>query len=279
MKLQRTIRQLLMSGVILGLPSIVSAQDNAGFFQQNCGACHSIGGGRLVGPDLQNVFQRKDRKWLLAFMENPQAALDSGGTYGKKLLEESNGMVMPPVAGLDRAKAEALLDWIDAQSKSTGGTQPGTPEPALTKDDAVFGKEIVLGGRTLAKGGAPCISCHAFRGLAGPGGGSLGPELTGEFMRLGGARAVAAWLSAPATPTMQAIYKTRPLRPDEIHALAAYLQSVSESKEEGTTGERAVFVLFGLGGCVIALALMDAFWKKRFTAVRRPLVAGKRGQA
>ena len=272
------LKWLSLLGILVALPASSPAQDTAGFFQQNCGACHSIGGGRLVGPDLQNVLQRKDRKWLLAFLDNPQAALDSGGAYGKKLLDESNGMVMPPVAGLDRAKAEALLDWIDAQSKPAGTQAPAVAIPAavesaFTPADVAFGKEIVLGSRTLAKGGSPCISCHAFRGLPWLGGGSLGPDLTHEYTRLGGRKAVTGWLTAPATPTMQSVYKARALQPDEIHALAAYLESVSETKDATATNGGRIFFLLGLGGCLVALVTMNFFWNKRFSAVRRPLVA------
>jgi cytochrome c2 len=32
-----------------------------GFFRQNCTSCHTIGGGRLTGPDLKNVTRQKDR--------------------------------------------------------------------------------------------------------------------------------------------------------------------------------------------------------------------------
>jgi mono/diheme cytochrome c family protein len=278
------VSRLLLSGIFLlsAIPRISPAQDTAAFFQQNCTACHTIGGGPLIGPDLQNVLQRKDRKWLLDFLENPQKTLDSGDAYAKKLLEASNGMVMPPVSGVDRAKAGALLDWIDAQSKSgqtpPGGPAPVTAEPAFTTADAASGREIALGSRALANGGSPCISCHAFRDLPGLGGGSLGPDLTHEYTRLGGGRAVTAWLTAPATPTMQSVYKTRALNADEIHALAAYLESLSHPKEGSAPGQWPLFFVLGLGGCLLALVAMDAFWKKRFNAVRRPLVAGKKSR-
>jgi mono/diheme cytochrome c family protein len=276
------MKRLMLLGVLVAIPSVLPAEDPAGFFQQNCGACHSIGGGRLVGPDLQGVLQRKDRKWLLAFLDNPQAALDSDA-YGKKILEESNGMVMPPVAGLDHAKAEALLDWIDAQSKPAGTQAPAAAAPAaaeavFTPADIALGKEIVLGSRPLANGGSPCISCHTFRGLPWLGGGSLGPDLTQEYTRLGGRKGVTGWLTAPPTPTMQSVYKARPLNPDEIRSLAAYLESVSNTKEESASNGGQIFFLLGLGGCLIALVVMNIFWSKRFSAVRRPLVAGRKGQ-
>src|SRR5262249_2147663 len=37
------------------------AQEAADFFRQNCVSCHTVGGGRLTGPDLKNVTQRKER--------------------------------------------------------------------------------------------------------------------------------------------------------------------------------------------------------------------------
>lgn len=50
--------------VLLLLPAIAAAQDAADFFRQNCVSCHTIGGGRLTGPDLKDVLTRKDRAWL-----------------------------------------------------------------------------------------------------------------------------------------------------------------------------------------------------------------------
>ena len=34
------------------------AQQASDFFQQNCTSCHTIGGGRLTGPDLKDVPRR-----------------------------------------------------------------------------------------------------------------------------------------------------------------------------------------------------------------------------
>jgi hypothetical protein len=82
------VRCLTLCGILLLLmiPQTVLAQDTATYFQDNCGSCHSIGGGSLVGPDLQNLLQRKDREWLLKFLDNPQAVVDSGDPYAKKML-------------------------------------------------------------------------------------------------------------------------------------------------------------------------------------------------
>ena len=66
-----------LSAVLL-FPAIGWTQDSPDFFRQNCMNCHTIGGGRLTGPDLKDVSQRKDREWLIGFMMNPKAYIDSG---------------------------------------------------------------------------------------------------------------------------------------------------------------------------------------------------------
>jgi mono/diheme cytochrome c family protein len=56
---------LLMLFIISGAIS----QDVQKFYKQNCSSCHTIGGGRLTGPDLKNVHQRKDDDWIKGFSE------------------------------------------------------------------------------------------------------------------------------------------------------------------------------------------------------------------
>ena len=40
----------------------LSAQNNGGIsFSQKCAACHTVGGGKLIGPDLANVHKIRAR--------------------------------------------------------------------------------------------------------------------------------------------------------------------------------------------------------------------------
>jgi mono/diheme cytochrome c family protein len=77
---------------MLLVPSIGRSQDPAAFYKKNCAACHSIGGGRLLGPDLRGVGDRKDRRWLEDFIVNPKATLDAGDPYGRQLAADAKGM-------------------------------------------------------------------------------------------------------------------------------------------------------------------------------------------
>lgn len=79
---------------------------------QVCAACHHIGKGKLIGPDLYGVTERHDRDWLIRFIRNSQEVIESGDPYAVKLFEEYNKIPMPPVDYTD-AQINILLDYIE----------------------------------------------------------------------------------------------------------------------------------------------------------------------
>lgn len=259
------------------LPAAAQGQDTAAFFRQSCMSCHTIGGGRLVGPDLKNVSRRKDRAWLISFIHNPKPFLDSGDPYALQLKQEAGGAIMPPIAGMTRQRAEELLALVEAESKLPKSQFTGlqiTDEP-FTPADVARGKALFSGQLKLAKGGASCLACHTVRGVGGLGGGRLGPDLTLAYERLKGRKALASWLQAPATPTMQPVFTSAPLTNEEILPLVAYLEDAARrgGADDGTS--RLGFLLFGVGGAALALVAADGVWRSRFRGVRKPLVKGR----
>jgi mono/diheme cytochrome c family protein len=272
------IRAGLILAACLLLPGAAQGQDAATVFRQSCMSCHTIGGGKLVGPDLKNVTQRKDRAWLIDFVADPKRVLDSGDPYAMKLKEEAGGAVMPPIAGMNRQRAEQLLALIEAESRLPKSQFVGlhiTDEP-FTPADVARGKAIFTGQTKLARGGASCLSCHTVRGIGGLGGGRLGPDLTLVYERMKGRKALASWLLAPATPTMQPVFAGTPLTNEEILPLVAYFEDAARRGGEDQGTSRLGFLLLGLGGAVLGLAAADGVWKNRFRAVRRPLAKGEK---
>ncbi len=267
--------------LLFSLPAAAGAQQAADYFRQNCAGCHTIGGGRLVGPDLKDVTQRKDRAWLAKFLQNPKAVIDSGDAYARQILQEARGVIMPTLPGMTAGRAGELLDYLEAESKG-GAAQAAAPaisDRPFTPQEVALGRDLFLGTRPLGSGGPACASCHTLGTLGGLGGGRLGPDLTRVYERLGGRQAVGAWLSAPATPTMQTLFKSRPLRPEEIGPLLAAFEDAA-SQAPAPAGPSAGFLLLGFGGLALGLAGLQLGWRRRFTAVRRPLVEGrKRGDA
>lgn len=256
--------------------STAHAQEASTFYQQNCMSCHTIGGGRLVGPDLKNVTQRKDREWLVGFILNPQGMIGRGDPYAQKLLDEARGVVMPTVAGISRDRATTLLDLIEAESKLEKSKFAGTQfsDRPFTPQDVATGRDLFVGIQSLANRGPACVSCHTVRGIGGLGGGRLGPDLTKVYERIGGRKPLAAWLVGPATTTMRPVFVAHPLTPEEILPFVAYFEQAAQQSGEDEGVMPLNFFLIGLGGAALGLAAFDAVWRRRFRGVRRTLVGG-----
>jgi len=256
------------------------AQQAAQFFRQNCANCHTIGGGRLTGPDLKDVSKRKDRAWLAEFVRDPKAKIDAGDPYALQLKDEARGVVMPTVPGLTPAVVNDLLDLIDAESKLEHSQFAGltiTDRP-FTEAEAALGRDLFTGVRPLTNRGPACISCHTVGTMTRLGGGRLARapqfDLTRVYERLGGRRATGSWLMAPPTPTMQALFRNANLQPDEILPLLAYVESAAAHRREADSSPVLNFFLLGMGGMVVGLTLLGAVWRNRLRAVRRALVKG-----
>ncbi len=274
----------LLAGMIVFLlvpPMQLVAQDPATDYRQNCMSCHTIGGGRLTGPDLKDVTKRKDGTWLAKFLVDPKAVIDSGDPYARQLVEESRGVIMPTLPGMTPQRAQSLLDLIDAESKLEKSQFQGVKlsERPFTPEDIVVGQRLFVGTAKLKNGGPACNSCHNVHGLSGFGGGGLAPDLTTVMERYGGRKTLSTWLTAPATPTMQSVFKPHPLDPEEVLPLVAYFQSTLQRNPEDPSTARLNFVLVGLAGALLVLALFDLIWNNRLKSVRRALVREKRLEA
>ena len=267
-------RTILLLTLVNIFPSLLWSQDSPDFFRQNCMNCHTIGGGRLTGPDLKDVSERKDREWLIGFTMNPKSYIDSGDPYAIKILEESRNVPMPTLPGMTRERSENLLDLIDAESKLAESQFKGLQisNKPFTDADRKSGRDIFLCTHRLEAGGAACISCHSMHDVTALGGGRLGPDLTNIYERLKGRKALSAWLVAPGTETMQPIFKNHPISNDEIHALVAYFEASAGESPAQATSSRIALLLIGLIGAAATVFGFDAIWKRRFHSVRQPLV-------
>jgi mono/diheme cytochrome c family protein len=255
------------------------AQETADFFRQNCVSCHTIGGGRLTGPDLKNIDDRQDRNWLVRWMLNPRAVIDSGDPYAQDMLSEARQSVMPTISGMTEARAENLLDLIAEESALEESQFKGLQlsDRPFTERDVERGQALFTGNTPFTNGGTPCFSCHTIPGLSGLGGGRLGPELTGAFERLGGRRNMGAWLYAPATPTMAPLFRDHALEEEEILVLLAVFESAALAPEEDGSADVLSFLLLAFGGTVLALVVCDRIWKRRSLQVRAPMVERRSG--
>lgn len=263
-----------LSALLFSGTTTTWAQDAGAFFKQNCTSCHTIGGGRLTGPDLKDVATRKDRAWFVEFLQSPKAMIDSGDPYATKLQGEARGVVMPNIAGMNPQQAQALLDMIAAESKLPRSQFAGMQisDRPLTVQDVAKGKLVFLGEQRLSGGGPACMSCHTIKGLTLLGGGRLGPDLTRVYERLQGRKGLAAWLSSPASPTMSPVFKDHAIQSDEVLSLVALFEDSAKKGGQDDTTSLLNFFLLGVGGMVLGLISLDALWKTRLRGVRRSMV-------
>lgn len=244
-------------GISIGLTSIgFAGESGQDIFQQKCAACHTVGGGKRVGPDLQGVTQRRAHAWLTRWIREPDKMLSEGDAQATQLFKEYNNVPMPNLA-LTEADVAALVAYLETALKDGAPTAASTesatvavPEP--TTADVELGRNLFQGTARFANGGPSCTSCHHVKNDAVIGGGILARELTTVFSRMGG-DGVRAILGGPPFPVMQAAFKGKPFTENETRALVGFLQHAD--KEHAYQQPRdygwGLFVSGGAGAAVL----------------------------
>ena len=92
-----------------------AAREGQRLFVEKCTACHTIGKGKLVGPDLLGVTTRREDSWLRRQIKTPDRMIAEKDPIVMELLKESNNVPMVPL-GLTDAQVEAVIAYL----KSTG---------------------------------------------------------------------------------------------------------------------------------------------------------------
>ena len=107
-----TVLGLLMIIIWLG-PIQHAAADEAGqkIFQTLCTACHTIGKGKLIGPDLAGVTLLREEGWLKRQIKEPDQLLAEQDPIAVQLLQEANNIPMAPL-GLSDADVVAVIAYL-----------------------------------------------------------------------------------------------------------------------------------------------------------------------
>lgn len=89
-------------------------------FESKCLACHSIGHGRKLGPDLLGVTKLRSDDWLTRWLKSPEKMLESDAD-AKAQLQEFNNIPMPNQDLNDKEIDQYLkyFHWVDAQPPGT----------------------------------------------------------------------------------------------------------------------------------------------------------------
>jgi len=108
------------------VPPDAESQQGKLDFESKCFACHSMGHGKKLGPDLAGVTKRRSEEWLEHWLKSPEKMLQSDAD-AKAMLKEYNNIPMPN-QNLSDAEIRQYLKyfkWYDAQPagsvQSSGG--------------------------------------------------------------------------------------------------------------------------------------------------------------
>ena len=263
-----------IAGIGAALPTVANAAGTdaeAGkqIFQEKCVACHTIGKGPLVGPDLKGVTARRPREWLEQWIAAPDAMLAKKDPVATELLHQFHDVPMANM-GLSTSDVTAILAFLGGAE-----TQPSAPATAgapAVQGNPEIGKELFTGVARFANGGPPCMACHSVGGIGALGGGQLGPDLTGAAGRYGGAAGLDAFVAGTPTPTMKAVWSQHPLTTEERAGVVAFVGQAGVSERPA----QAIWQLGGLAalGLVVLLVVAGLRWRNRLrNGVRRPMMA------
>jgi len=143
--------------------------------------------------------------------------------------------------------------------------QPG----ATSGGDAAVGAALFTGQRRFQNGGPPCANCHTVATLPFPSGGTMAPDLTHEYSKLG-PEGMHYALRTLYFPAMNALFLKRQLTDQEERDLSALFASADSAKQvKSHTG------LFGGAAVLGFLVLVGITWisgRGRVHSVRRKLL-------
>ncbi len=193
--------------VLTGSPEEISAGKE--IFKQ-CVGCHTIGGGKLIGPDLKGVLARRDVAWTKKWVADP-IGMSQNDPEGKKLFAEWKNIPMPN-PNLDEKQIHQVLVYIaDAETKLGDAPAPVAEGPReLSAFEMKAGAEIYFDR---------CSGCHGTlrAGATGP---NIQPERTKEI----GTKGIQAILANGTPGGMPAWGRLGVLGTEDIEMVSNFLQ-------------------------------------------------------
>ncbi len=291
---------IVVSVLIIGNSVCYAAEadqhEGAQYFNQVCSACHTINGGRLVGPDLVNVQERRSDEWLGQFIKSSQTLIQSGDPQAVAVFEEFNSMVMPDAPFTDE-QITAIIGYIEVASgggeETVGDGSEDAVDPEVLSEEAalietgaasiekdiILGQNLFQGKIRLQNGGPSCISCHHVKNDAVIGGGILARELTTVFSRMGepGVRAI---LGSSPFPVMQQAYLNKSLTDEEIFAIVSFLEQADRDHMFQQPRDYGVKLAgTGVVGLMVLLGVYSVLWRNRKTKPVNKSIFDRQGKS
>jgi protein SCO1/2 len=120
-----------------GTPA-AAARPGEDLFNTRCTACHTIGQGDKLGPDLLGVVNKRDRAWLERWLHEPDVMLAEKDPVATALYIQYNKVTMPNLR-LEHQNVLDLIEYLQEQSQqvaaSAGASTGITPVDTMQADN------------------------------------------------------------------------------------------------------------------------------------------------
>lgn len=183
-------------------------------------------------------------------------------------LSKKSGLTAVGIAVLFACFASQVS--AQTQPAPQSAAQPASlPGEALATGSPDAGEELFAGKAHFRNGGPPCASCHSIAGLPFPNGGTLGPDLTGVYHKLG-PHGMQTAMKTLYFHVMTAIYDPHPLTLSERADLVAFFEQAAAEPEPRLNTQ--IVALIAFVGFLILLGITHFLWRDRLKSVRRKMV-------
>jgi len=239
--------------------NLQAQNEGKALFEKNCIVCHKLGGGKLVGPELMGVTQRRDRAWIVKFIRNSKELIDSGDPVAKKVFEENNKVPMLIFSNLSDAEINSIIDYIDKwePEKEKVFTVDVNKKEGFSHTETLRGERLFYGLIPFEQGGTTsCVSCHNTVTTDSLNWNPSAMDMATSFMNPNGMNIYKS-MADPGSEVMRKAHAEYKLTDQEVFYIAAYLSEFSTTgmtKHKIFPKKLMLFILFAL---LMTLALID----------------------
>lgn len=216
----------------------------------------------------------------LAVSHGPTPGADLTHEYSKVGVDGLSGLLaqppFPPMNALYKKspltaeEKQALVSFLKAMDEAKPAESQAATAP-LSPEDAKVGAALFDGLTSMRNGGPACATCHTAASIPFPFGGTMGPDLTREYSKLG-PQGMDIALKTLYFPAMNPLFQNRPLTADEQKQLAAFFQSIDQQPLPSSPTGILLVVAVGVTVLLFLWAWL-AVGRRRVHSVRRALLA------
>jgi len=92
--------------------NIIGQNTGEDIFKTNCMSCHTIGGGRLIGPDLYGITEKREAEWLKKWINSSADLIATGDVDAIAIYEDYNKVAMPSFY-FDDQIYDSLISYLE----------------------------------------------------------------------------------------------------------------------------------------------------------------------